>query len=129
MKHPKPLHTLRPASTRAKRRVASRGRKAEPAREYPPGYFTAPVVAWKQMAWQPGYWQQRADAYVRQANPMAPTLNQGRVPINMTLERERRAREGEGWGSATLALPGTPSWRANPLDWINRHMPGAKAMP
>ena len=122
MKHPKTLHTVRPTSADARRRLVSRSRKATPARQYAPGHFTAPVLAWKQMGWQPGYWLERSAQWLRLQQPCAPVVNQGRSSAHMTAEREKRARLGLGWGSASLQLPGTPSWRANALDWINGNL-------
>lgn len=118
----KALHYSRRASDAAIRRQVSRARSKQPAKEYAPGHFTAPVRAWAQMQWRPGYWPQRAAEWQQVQMPMAPTLNQGRPSAHMTAEREKRAREGLGWGSASLALPGTPSWRANALEWVNRGM-------
>lgn len=121
---PKAMHDVRPARKAAVRRQVSRARSKAPAKEYAPGYFLVPVLAWKQLDWQRGFWLARGDEFVRRSQPNAPTLNQGRPAVNMTLERERRQREGEGWGAGTVVMNGTPDWRANPLQWINRDLGG-----
>jgi hypothetical protein len=58
-----------------------------------PGFFTAPVRAWFGDDWQPLLRDERANNF---------------SVLNMSAERERRAREGIGWGRGTLVMPNTP---------------------
>ena len=59
---------------------------------YPPGYFTEPVRAWKQMqfvsAMQVDKW--------------------GHLALLARRERTRQMDTGQGWAGGTLALPGAP---------------------
>lgn len=67
-----------------------------PAVAYPPGWFTEPCRAWKQLQYQ---------GAVALAGAGEPAGNFGELA-----QRGRRAaaKKGNGWGCGTLPMPGTP---------------------
>lgn len=86
---PLPAHVSRPAKGRRKRPA-----RTAPAREYPPGWFTRPVLAW----W-PDF------------KPAAPvdTEREGlSASARASAIRERRMADGHAAAAGTMALPNTP---------------------
>ena len=61
---------------------------------YPPGYFTEPVRAWKQMQFVSAL---QADVSERMAQLARA-------------ERSRQRATGSGWGGGTIDLAGTPDF-------------------
>ena len=61
---------------------------------YPPGFFSALV---KRHNWPPGFVSQ-----IERAQP------QYTPPVTTDAQRERQIAAGTGWGSGTMAMPGTP---------------------
>jgi hypothetical protein len=83
-------HIVRPAGKRPKVRAHT----APPEVVYPPGHFTAPVRAWKQL----------------QFVSALSVDNYGHLKLLADIERARQRATGAGWGSGNLALPGTPDF-------------------
>ena len=83
-------HLVRPAGKQPK--AKARSAPAQPATVYPPGFFTEPVRAWKQLQF---------------VSAMAVD-KWGHLALLARAERERQASTGQGWSGGTMALPGTP---------------------
>lgn len=85
--------------------AGNRRRKAEPVQavDYPPGFFTALVVAhnWPPM-WQPAEHRWPALRGAAAAAALSPVL----------AAAQRRTSESVGWGRGTLPMAGTPTTAA-----------------
>lgn len=77
------------------RRTSGRVARATVAVSYPPGFFTQPVRAWRQLQFDSEAVGERVREYLYNA-------------ANARRGREVALLTGAGWGSGTMALPGTP---------------------
>lgn len=69
-------------------------RAARPDVEYPPGFFTEPVRAWRQLQFE-----------------SSMTVDKwGHMALLAGAERARQRETGVGWGRGTIAMPGTPDF-------------------
>ena len=68
--------------------------KAGPEVVYPPGYFTEPVRAWRQLRFESAM---QVDRWCH-------------LPLLATAERQRQRATGLGWGRGTIALAVTPDF-------------------
>ena len=91
---PVPMHQPRPAGRPAKQPATAA--QATPARQYPPGYFTQPVLDWFGPCWE-SRWPQADTAAHLAALAMA--------------QREHAVATGTGWGAGTMVMPNTPHQR------------------
>lgn len=78
-------------------KTAGSGPKAPTARPevvYPPGFFTEPVRAWKQLRFESAF-----------------TMDKwGHMTLLAGAERARQRATGKGWGRGTIAMAGTPDF-------------------
>lgn len=77
------------------RRTSGRVARATVVVSYRPGYFTEPVRAWRQLQFDSAAVEERVREYLYNA-------------ANARRGREVALLTGAGWGSGTMALPGTP---------------------
>lgn len=89
-----PAHVVRPPARRSGARVVPH----VPAREYAPGHFLQPVLAWWP-GWQPSPVQ-------------APTVLSAAESIKATEGRQRLLAEGRAVFNSRVALPGSSAQRA-----------------
>lgn len=86
-------------------------RAPTPALDWPPGFFTEPVRAWKCLQW---------------AGPLTMAADGGGAERFTDLAKRGRRKDnadGSGWGRGTILMPGTP--KHDSPAWMPRPRTGA----